>query len=1018
MQHRKTKSFSVLFFCFGVFISGFGVAEAFDPVTPGEALAKEVPFGSATSTQYLALQEQAAESLASRESFQVMLEEQFDFSGAHGELREGRLLTNWEKIGLAAGVSGALAFAAYGLWRRRRREEMFLLREADEAALENLFQKSSDATNWQEKAPKQGLFGAGSILASLFALWQNKKARKPLEHPFPEMGDLPENFEDFETQAMHFFADPEQEIIQQKISALQPLPAAPLPPIKPEKSKSAQEYEFFGGKIAGNQNQQKSAQESLRAIESKLKSIWSQAEYYQSHADKNRYRWWTYYYTHPTKMAQARRRWYWQEYTDTRERVSGLEAERETLQKALPELESQQKLREAGYQEYQNKISDYKTAYHVYKQKLAEHNEQIARREQEIQSIKDEAAEQKQAWWKIAENYWKYQENIQTQEQQIRSLKIQMPGVIQKALAARENKRKQVFFTELRSSLSHPDPDADPTRAEQFLTQLLPASSQSLQLQAEAERVRNIHVYQTELVGLRAKLREQAPHQEKLEEVLENLATRNAYTRQELGEKYRHLKNAHWTVWEEWDNNRQNMGRIGDLFWNRRYTRYKFSLAKSREGYDPEKERILLDLAQKAKQEEWNSYKGWEKHFRVHPLHWKKKVAIWKYQKQHLQNMNDEHKKMLQTRISELEKLVSKNMTPLWAAKTWLEQTPEERLKNNYTQQLTKAELEGIENPALERDAVLFAQQEAEEKLNTSQAEILELIKNYQPEAWTAEAAVAQAVRTMKYYSSPEGIRHKNMVYSMPGDGNTFPIDKPVLGSSSRNSEQIKEALVKIKPEEVEKTGVLKDFFTPPKITKNVLQENISAGGVGSKKITVLIKLPIGTEVDWRARMGLAGHTGIALGNEFYDFGPQSGQGANLWGAQGNQWWDQQFGGADGDATLEEVIQGITEHRNHQRENHRIVKDLYRIEVEVSDHQFQQVKNYWEDLYENLGKYTFYHKQCTTTVAESLKRAGVIEDMMPMQQLLPQKFLEFLQEKLKNTAGQNAGESAMIEQIY
>lgn len=61
--------------------------------------------------------------------------------------------------------------------------------------------------------------------------------------------------------------------------------------------------------------------------------------------------------------------------------------------------------------------------------------------------------------------------------------------------------------------------------------------------------------------------------------------------------------------------------------------------------------------------------------------------------------------------------------------------------------------------------------------------------------------------------------------------------------------------------------------------------------------ITVIIKLPHSKSTDkWEAK-GLGGHTGIAIGKEFYDYGPDisrySSGGDPITGVEGIPWWDK-----------------------------------------------------------------------------------------------------------------------------
>ena len=70
--------------------------------------------------------------------------------------------------------------------------------------------------------------------------------------------------------------------------------------------------------------------------------------------------------------------------------------------------------------------------------------------------------------------------------------------------------------------------------------------------------------------------------------------------------------------------------------------------------------------------------------------------------------------------------------------------------------------------------------------------------------------------------------------------------------------------------------------------------------------ITVVVQKPDPNSASKMDRLGMTGHSGIAIADEFYDYGPQVGQGANLTGSPGRPWWDK-MATADGDASLSEI---------------------------------------------------------------------------------------------------------------
>ncbi len=183
--------------------------------------------------------------------------------------------------------------------------------------------------------------------------------------------------------------------------------------------------------------------------------------------------------------------------------------------------------------------------------------------------------------------------------------------------------------------------------------------------------------------------------------------------------------------------------------------------------------------------------------------------------------------------------------------------------------------------------------------------------------------------------------------------------------------------------------------------------------------ITVIIKLPHSQSTDKWEGKGLGGHTGIAIGQEFYDFGPDVNQyatgGSPITGVAGIPWWDQQILDGSGgrltrlsDVDLPDILSYI---------NANIKQNVYKVEFTVTTEQAKMIEKWWLDRYKNLGVYAclpWSGEQCITTVRISLEKAGVI----PASNVqTPDGFLKHMKLFSTNTAGPNKYKAAKVTQI-
>lgn len=207
------------------------------------------------------------------------------------------------------------------------------------------------------------------------------------------------------------------------------------------------------------------------------------------------------------------------------------------------------------------------------------------------------------------------------------------------------------------------------------------------------------------------------------------------------------------------------------------------------------------------------------------------------------------------------------------------------------------------------------------------------------------------------------------------------------------------------------------------------LDARLTQGGVGPgdyrrdccQKITVIIKLPLCTASGFDGK-GLGGHTGIGVEEEFFDYGPDvrnrrglpSTKGNLLTGTPGSQWWDDPalWDGAQSpaDVGLPTVLGDISTLARDGSEP----LDVFKIEIAVSASEAGKVRDYWNGRYRDPGTYSVLGNQCTSTVMDSLDRAGIWD--RPFLTFKPIGFLKGL-ETAVHTCGPNKGQRVRMELI-
>ncbi len=164
-------------------------------------------------------------------------------------------------------------------------------------------------------------------------------------------------------------------------------------------------------------------------------------------------------------------------------------------------------------------------------------------------------------------------------------------------------------------------------------------------------------------------------------------------------------------------------------------------------------------------------------------------------------------------------------------------------------------------------------------------------------------------------------------------------------------------------------------------------------------KITIIVELPHSKETGWGAK-GLAGHTAMAIKENFYDYGPdynekkiydekqyqadlnQDGDmddkvkineipDVGFYFAPGRPWWGEMISKNPKNVTLSQVYNFIS--RDWRETN--IYGTVYKIEFYVKQEQADKMKKWWENRYQHLKIYSvepWTGEQCTTTVKQAL----------------------------------------------
>ncbi|WP_428740022.1 hypothetical protein [Sulfurimonas sp.] len=229
------------------------------------------------------------------------------------------------------------------------------------------------------------------------------------------------------------------------------------------------------------------------------------------------------------------------------------------------------------------------------------------------------------------------------------------------------------------------------------------------------------------------------------------------------------------------------------------------------------------------------------------------------------------------------------------------------------------------------------------------------------------------------------------------------------------------------------------------------------------EKITVIVELPHSASTGLAAK-GLAGHTAMAIGEKFFDYGPDYYQyradeqkyqvdfnkdgdmddivnmarkvdeskvnmdlnndgdmddiifneEINEEFAPGRPWWGEMISKNPKNVTLTQALGFILP----DWRTNNVYGTVYKIEFYVKKSQSDKMIEWWEDRYQHLKIYSikpWIGEQCTTAVKEALAEGGI--DDIDWNTLTPDGILEDLKTEIKSTSSQHKDQKAKITLI-
>jgi YD repeat-containing protein len=185
-------------------------------------------------------------------------------------------------------------------------------------------------------------------------------------------------------------------------------------------------------------------------------------------------------------------------------------------------------------------------------------------------------------------------------------------------------------------------------------------------------------------------------------------------------------------------------------------------------------------------------------------------------------------------------------------------------------------------------------------------------------------------------------------------------------------------------------------------------------GGAGTSCCTDCVPLTIYSEP--AANPLDTGHTGLAVGGNYYDWGTEImgadlsyETGAVVGSQQGAPWWGRWAQDGNGDYFANIFGQHHDEIRKHGG-------PVYSLTLYVCRGQAEKADSYMQDLYAKNGQYSIFggdQNQCTSVVVGALQKAGLIAPNIS-RMMTPSYFFGQAKKGLKSTCGPNKGQHPQL----
>ncbi|MFI4859803.1 MAG: hypothetical protein ACIAXF_03875 [Phycisphaerales bacterium JB063] len=172
--------------------------------------------------------------------------------------------------------------------------------------------------------------------------------------------------------------------------------------------------------------------------------------------------------------------------------------------------------------------------------------------------------------------------------------------------------------------------------------------------------------------------------------------------------------------------------------------------------------------------------------------------------------------------------------------------------------------------------------------------------------------------------------------------------------------------------------------------------------------------------------LGITGHTGVAIDQDYWDFGPRRvarKQRLQGLGSPAGPWWDDPEQAGRADYTLAQVLDALPE-RVHPDGSVVVI-----FSADINEDEAHKLRAYWERTYDAMAedgiRYELTHRQCSSVGCHSLGGVAGLPGFMnltpdptdlppQLRVMTPTLLAGYLRLNMHHTAGPDAGERAAV----